>query len=49
MIVEIPVMVIEAGVASASLLLVGGGLAGAVLMIDHAFDKVKETGRKRQE
>lgn len=45
MIVEIPVILVQAGTASSALTLVAAGIAVSVLFIDYAFDRVKETGR----
>lgn len=42
MIIEIPVMLIEAAGLSAGIAVVAGGLAVSVLMIDYAYDKVRE-------
>ena len=42
MLIEIPAMLLDAGLLSAGIALVAGGLAVAVLMIDYAYDRVKE-------
>ena len=48
MIVEIPFILVEVGTVSASLTLVAAAIAVSVLMIDFAFDRVKETGRRKE-
>ncbi|MCC7570552.1 hypothetical protein KO465_04350 [Candidatus Micrarchaeota archaeon] len=41
--IEIPQMVIDAGAIAVSAALIGAGFAAAVIAIDHAFDRVKES------
>ena len=42
MLIEIPAMLLDAGLLSAGIAVVAGGIAVAVLMIDYAYDRVKE-------
>ena len=42
MLIEIPGMLLDAGLLSAGIAVVAGGLAAGVLLLDYAFDKVKE-------
>lgn len=46
MILEVPELVLTSGELAISALTIGGGLSGAVLMIDYAFDRVKEGHKK---
>ena len=48
MIVEIPVILVQAGTASAALGFVAAAIAASVLLIDFAFDRVKEPGRRKE-
>ena len=48
MIVEIPVILVQAGTASSALTLIAAGIAASVLLIDYAFDRVKEPGRRKE-
>ena len=42
MMVEIPTIVIDSGAAAAAITLIGAAFSGVVLMVDYAFDRVKE-------
>ena len=42
MLIEIPAMLLDAGLLSAGAVVVAAGLTVSVLLLDYAFDKVKE-------
>lgn len=42
MLIEIPALLCDAGIASAALVAVSGAIAAGVTMIDYAFDRVKQ-------
>jgi len=46
MMVEIPTIVIDSGAAAAAITLIGAAFSGVVLMVDYAFDRVKERTRE---
>ena len=48
MIMEIPALLCDATTTSAALAIVSGGIAVGVVLIDIAFDRVKETGRRKE-
>jgi len=44
--VEIPTMIIDSGAIGVSVVIIGGAFASVVVMIDYAFDRVKESAYK---
>lgn len=43
MMIEVPTLVLDSGAAAVAITLIGGAFAGVVVMIDYAFDRVKES------
>ena len=46
MMIEIPTLVLDSGAAAVAITLIGGAFAGVIIMIDYAFDRVKERARE---
>ena len=44
--VEIPTIVIDSGAAAAAITLIGAAFSGVVMMVDYAFDRVKEKSKE---
>ena len=46
MMIEIPTLVLDSGAAAAAITLIGAAFSGVVMMVDYAFDRVKEKSKE---